>query len=365
VAVVKSLVINDVRCIGSASLSFSSGINIIDGDNGSGKTSVLESLHLLSSGRSFRNGSVQNLVRRGQQRSVVFGKLNAGGASQSIGVQVDSNGDKRYRLNGEYEQRASTISQLMPLVVINADSFNLASGSPAERRKFIDWGVFHVEHSFLEVWRRSQRALKQRNHLLRHGKIASESLDAWEQELVVAAEQVDRYRSNYFSQFTTSFTHLWDVLVERGDLPINLGYRRGWDSKEDYKQLLEAARTKDQERGFTHSGPHRADLSIKVDGLKASELLSRGQLKMLIVCLKLAQAETLFRIKGEKAAYLLDDLPAELDGDNRASVLSYLKRKGGQVFITAIDYRDLVIDLAEHKETALFHVEHGQIRVAA
>ena len=228
---VLSLAVNDVRSIESARLSFSPHINLIDGLNGSGKTSLLESIYMLASAKSFRSGSNQSLVRKGQDAAVVYGEIDSGSGSRKLGVKLGITGDRQLRLDGSPVRSTDESLRILPVMVIDSESFKLALGSPSERRKFVDWGVFHVEHRFLEAWRRTQRALKQRNSLLRRGNISDSSMDGWEKELASSAQQVDSYRSAYIYLFISAFDNVRRQLSLGGDndYGVELSYRRGWD----------------------------------------------------------------------------------------------------------------------------------------
>jgi DNA replication and repair protein RecF len=361
------LVVSDVRSIAEARLSFAPGINLVTGRNGSGKTSLLESLYLLSSGKSFRTGYNRALTRHGVDRCAVFGRLQTeavqdGGrlVGASMGVSRSREGERQYKYDGVAVRGSSTLAQALPITVVNSDSFALVDGSPADRRQFLDWGVFHVEHEFLANWQRAQRALKQRNFLLRRGKISTQDLDGWERELAESANRVDRSRKKFVDVLNQAFSRVYTEMVPASDT-VMLRYRRGWDEKRDYRELLATSRPRDADRGFTQSGPHRAELAITVAEGVAADVLSRGQLKMLVVCLKLAQTAVVKKLAGKSCVLLVDDLPAELDPDNRDRVLNYLVQAGAQAFITAVDAEQGLPALARHRGLGVFHVEQGVI----
>jgi DNA replication and repair protein RecF len=248
------------------------------------------------------------------------------------------------------------------LQVINSDSFNLLLGSPGHRRQFLDWGVFHVEHQFHGVWQRFQRVLKQRNSLLRHGKISDAELYPWDRELSEAGEVVDEQRARYFEDFEPLFQRLLPRLSP--DLGgMELRYRRGWDKNSPLQKALDGSAKADREQGFTHVGPQRADIKVLVDGHAASEILSRGQQKLVVCALKLAQGQLLTQRKGRSCLYLVDDLPAELDRQHCRRVAEVLMELDTQVYITCIDTEELAGAWPEEwlGNSAMFHVEHGEV----
>ncbi|MEQ6917880.1 DNA replication/repair protein RecF [Halomonas aquatica] len=333
-------------------------INLLTGANGSGKTSVLEGIHVLGMGRSFRARQLRHAIAHGADAMTLHGRL-VGEPAVTIGVRRHrEGGELELRLSGERLDRVSRLVESLPLQLINPDAFRLLEGPPAGRREFLDWGVFHVKHDFLDTWRRFRRALKHRNALLRHGRISDASLDAWEQELVHWSEQLDEMRRDWVEMFLPVFE---DTLRELISLPgLALRYTRGWDSKRGLSDILRQARDTDHQMGFTQQGPQRAELGIRLDKRPAAEVLSRGQQKLVVSALKLAQGRLLEQLTGRTCIYLIDDLPAELDSGHRRVFCKWLERMQCQVFITSVD-PEALMDLWEaDTHLAMFHVEHSE-----
>jgi DNA replication and repair protein RecF len=243
--------------------------------------------------RSFRSGPPRSLITHGEGSCTVFGEVAApDGPARPLGVSRSLDGAVTLRVAGETVRSVATLADELPLLLINADSFELLTGQPVQRRRFLDWGVFHVEHQYREQSQRFQRALVQRNHLLRRGRIRPEEIAPWNRDLADYGEAVSEGRERFSERLRPAFSALLAQLApELGE--ITLRYRRGWDSSSGYFDVLERSLDSDLEQGFTQSGPQRADLRVSVEGYPAAETLSRGQQKLVICALKLAQGQVL------------------------------------------------------------------------
>lgn len=342
------------------------GINLVTGANGSGKTSLLEGLYILGMGRSFRTRQLKNVIQHEADELTLFGRLAGGDETPGTSLGVRRPREDReleLRLGGERPARLSELVGTLPLQLINPDAFRLLEGPPARRREFLDWGVFHVKHEFLTGWKRMRRALKHRNALLRRGKLGGgtdvSQLDAWEHELATRGEQVDRLRRDWFSAFLPLFEQTLDALMPLERLTLH--YARGWDKKRSLAEVLQAARETDEHMGFTQQGPQRADLRIRVNKKPAVEVLSRGQQKLVVSAMKLAQGRLLESQSGPGAAqrhcvYLIDDLPAELDSYYQQRFCELLESMQCQAFITSVEPN--VRWLPETK-ASVFHVKQS------
>lgn len=356
------LFIQNLRNLEGVDITPSAQVNLIFGENGSGKTSVLEAVNLLALGRSFRSHKHKSLIRYHQPSFTVFGKVKVDDGSEvPIGINRTLDGEASFKANGALVPSAADLAAYLPVQVINSETFQLLEGSPKVRRQFIDWLVFHVEHAFFPAWKAIQRCLKHRNSLLRRDRIDPFELAPWDQELVVLTEKIHDFREESFRQFQEVFDELCKEFIKLDG--IKLGYYRGWDKDKSYADVLTAGLERDHRIGYTQSGSHRADLRITVNGQDAAGILSRGQQKLLVCALKIAQGYVFTRMTGRKSVYLVDDLPAELDEKHRALLVKWLATMGTQVFITGVE-KDILVSswLGKPDITPkLFHVEHGKV----
>lgn len=349
-----------VRNLHPVTLSPSPRINILYGANGSGKTSVLEAVHLLGLARSFRSVRLQPVIQHEQAACTVFGAVDqAEGGTRNLGVSRERNGDFTIRIDGQNAKSAAQLAEILPLQLINPDSFRLLEGAPKIRRQFLDWGVFHGEPRFLTTWQRLQKALKQRNSWLRHGTLDAASQAAWDRELCLASADIDEYRQAYIKALKPVFEQTLQELVELKGL--SLSYYRGWDKERDLSDVLASSLLRDQQMGHTQAGPQRADLRLRLGGHNAAEILSRGQQKLVVCALRIAQGHLVSQARRGQCIYLVDDLPSELDEQHRRSLCRLLEELRCQVFITCVDHELLREGWQTNTPVAVFHVEHGCI----
>jgi DNA replication and repair protein RecF len=356
--------IHNVRNLESIRLVETGRVNVLFGANGSGKTSVLEAIHMLSMARSFRATSARSVIRHGEDQCTVYGELGhtASNAVRALGVQRWRSGEASLKVAGKPVKSVASLVTELPVLVINADGFGLLTGSPAERRRFLDWGVFHVEHPFFAAWQRFQRCIRQRNTVLRRDKIDDGELSVWTREITGAGEALSACRRRYFERLVPAFER-----VVAGLLPdvetLSLRFRQGWEAGIDYAEALERSARADREQGFTHVGPQRADIGVYSGRHAAAETLSRGQQKLVICAMKLAQGYVLAETTGSgNCTYLVDDLPSELDTSHAARVCEQLDAIGAQAFITCIE-APAVERIWPSSATGpqMFHVEHGKV----
>ncbi|OOV87370.1 DNA replication/repair protein RecF [Oceanospirillum linum] len=361
---IRRLDIAGFRNLTSAQLQPASGVNLIIGENGAGKTSILEAISVLSTGRSFRASRTPAIINFEQDAYTLFAEVfNALAAHQQIvpiGISRNRQGEQQIRIAGQQARTASQLAELLPVQTINSESFQLLEGSPKVRRQFVDWGVFHVEHVFFPVWQAGQKALKQRNKLLKYGKMqGSAQHDTWDEALAGYAEQIDLYRARYVEMLIPEFKSTLSELAFSDE--VSLSYYRGWDRTVSCLDALRQNREKDLALGFTQSGPHRADLKIRVNKLPAVDVLSRGQQKLVVCALLLAQGRLMQKVTGKQSIYLVDDLPAELDSEHRNYLCQVLEEMQCQVFITSVEADALIQSWSASTPMTVFHVKHGEL----
>jgi len=346
----------DFRNLKQLGINPSPTVNLIYGQNASGKTSLLETIYYLAHGRSFLTNKTKELINIDAERMHIFSKIKESNG-QIIPAGVLHDREKLLiKLNGEKIQRLSDLAIKLPVIAIHPESHQLISGGPKQRRQFIDWGLFHVEQSFHTIWQRYQKALKQRNAALRT-KQPKKTFPIWDQQIIETAKIIDQLRAEYIALLQTLIYQYQPKLFS--DMEIAVDYYRGWNRDLELSKVLEQSFNNDLERGFTHSGPHRADLRFKINGLNAETAVSRGQQKTLVVLLRLLQGVLFNQSTNKKSVILFDDLPAELDTEHRLKILKMMSELPAQIFITSIE-KDAV-DLSLWTDSKMFHVEHGQV----
>lgn len=347
----KQIRINNLRVIEELELDPSAEINLIWGENGSGKTTILEAVYLLGRGKSFRNAEQGQLLKKGANQLTLFARTESIQQNHSIGFAKGGRVTQA-KLDGKRVSRMSDLARAIPLTIITPNSHEILERGPQYRRRFLDWGVFHVEQSFRGVFERYSRCLKQRNAALRiRGKFDA----SWDRELIESGQQVNNLREKYISKLIDKITELASELLNIE--PLEIDWVRGWSDKSDLEQIITDAKQGDIQSGYTRYGPHRADLSIKLKGQKVEKIASRGQQKMLVATMHLAQAELARELSGTETIILVDDLTSELDQTNRDILLHQLSKMGNQALITGVDN----ISRGSNSFSRVFHVEHGSI----
>lgn len=351
---IEHLRIQGLRCLRAADLALNAALNVFVGDNGAGKTSVLEAVFLLSHARSFRSGARDALLQRGASQLSVYAELqHADGRGSRLGLGREG-ASWLARLDGQ-RVPISELVRACAVVCFEPGSHALIAGAAEERRGYLDWGVFHVEPEFLGLWRRYQRALKQRNSLLRSPNTALGTLYCpWEAEMAASGEAIDRQRADYLDQLRPRLARFAEALLpELGSLELR--YRRGWPQEADLALHLAQHRERDRARGHTTLGVHRGDWSIAFEQAPLREHLSRGQEKLTALACVLAQAELFAHERGEWPIVCLDDLAAELDQTHQDAVVSLLAAAGAQVLVTCTE----IPPALQSVPCRVFHVEQG------
>ena len=352
------LQVRQVRCLAAVDLEPAPGLNVIVGPNGAGKSSLVEAVHLLGYGRSFRGRVGDGLIRSGQPHLEVYAEWRAGsGVSHRAGLR-HAGGRWEARLDGAPVPSLAELCAQVAVITFEPGSHDLIGGGAEHRRRYLDWGLFHVEPDFLPVWRRYSRALKQRNALLKAGPTLS-SLEPWDLELAEAGERLTRLREHYLAGLEAPIeAEAAAFLPELGH--ARLSFRPGW-KREDLTlaDALLLARDRDRALGYTSVGPHRADGRLDYAGLPGREALSRGQEKLTALACILGQARDLAHRQAEWPLVCLDDLASELDQAHQGQVLASLLASGAQVLITGTELPTSVEQAGQ--DYRLFHVEHGQL----
>jgi DNA replication and repair protein RecF len=340
--------VENLRCVEQASLEFSPELNVISGENGAGKTSILEAIFLLGRGRSFRTRLSEKLIRHGQSRLTVFGRTD-GGSPQAAGVEVSRAGT-RARINGQDAESLLALSSVLPVQSIDPEIHKLIDQGPERRRRWLDWLVFHVEPTFGTHWARYQRALKQRNAALRTGGETA----TWDAPLLEYGEGLSHARQKALDRLEPYLSALFGRFA---GLDVSVTFFSGWAHDQSLGDALRLSSDRDRERGTTTVGAHRADVILRLRNRSARETLSRGQQKLTAVAMIVAQMKLLKAELGMHAALLLDDPAAELDARNLSLLFDELASLRCQMIATSLTPETALFQAP----SATFHVEHGRV----
>ncbi len=343
--------VQQVRCIEAADLALHPGFNLIWGDNGAGKTSLLEAIFLLGRGRSFRTRHSEQLVRRSAQCLTVFGRM-AGPIGRGVGFAFDRDTGVEARIDGLPIKSLADLTLAVPVQVIDPGIHKLIEEGSPRRRRWLDWAVFHVEHDFGEHWYRYSRTLRQRNAAL---KTRAADARPWEPDLVMAGEHIARARRAVLHELER---HWRDVMVALDCPRADLDYIPGWPEGTTLAGALDRARARDEMRQTTTVGPHRADIRLSIDGKPARDVLSRGQQKLVAAALSLAQLHLLKESGALVPTLLLDDPAAELDATHLAAFVEQISTLGCQLLATALQPKIQGFPVPDR----VFHVEQGRVR---
>ena len=353
----RHLSVRDFRCIDSAEAEFDARCNVVSGPNASGKTSLLEAIFFLGRGRSFRAPRNETLVRRSSRELLVSGRLAAaGGGMRSVGVRYGRDGFQA-RAGGQRVGSLAELATVFPVQAIDPEVHRLVEEGPQARRRYLDWGVFHVEPTFVDQWRRYQRALKQRNAALRGGA-ADAAVRAWDGELIDTGRSLATSRRVYFEALQPAVAAVGERLLGAG---VILALADGWAHGTDLATALDDAWPRDRDQATTHVGPHRADISIRVGGVVARHHVSRGQQKLAAAAMLLGQLRCDATLGSPTSALLVDDPAAELDQAHLERLISLIAELPCQLFVTALDPG--LAALGRLPSARRFHVEHGKIHL--
>jgi len=333
------------------------GFNFIYGNNGSGKTSLLEAIYYLSLGRSFRSSVMSRIVGNTAHKFSLFAHiLNQTAQIIPVGMERHVNGDTKIRISGNEVRSVADLATLTPIQLINSHCFNLLD-APAFRRKFLDWGAFYAYGDFFRIWKQFERALKQRNAALRK-QVAPRELAIWTDEVIQYARPLDKLRKEYVQHLLPLLNSMVSELLALDNFDVS--YHPGWRENAEYADVLAETLERDRVLGHTQYGPHRADFKIAINHAPAKDILSRGQQKLFVCAMLLAQGALLNIDTNKRPIYLVDDLPSELDITSRSKLLTLLSRQNAQIFVTAVE-QEILKNFLVHHPTKMFHVEHGVI----
>ncbi len=367
--------IQGVRNLETVSLDFHDRYNFFVGPNGSGKTSLLEAIYLLGTARSFRTHLYRKVVNHDKECLTVFGHIvDEFNNTIQMGVQKDKDGDTQIKIDQLPCRQSAILAQHLPLQLYYPDSFKIIDSSPKIRREILDWGVFHVKQEYFKVWSQYQRVLKQRNAWLRGVDEFGNSLEwklkqgpcPWDNLLSDYAKKIHQMRIEYMDKFLPIFESL---ITDFFGSTLKLRYSKGWGHADNFSEDLLYYLIKDRERdhkmGYTHHGPHKADILIQHNDRHVKDFFSRGQQKLVIIAIKLAQGILLSESANKECIYLLDDICAEFDENYLDLVMQYLSKIPGQIFFTGVTDKIFKSKSFFKGQGKMFHVKQGKVNPEA
>jgi DNA replication and repair protein RecF len=344
------LQVEDLRCLQRLELELDPAVNLLVGPNASGKTSILEAIYLLGRGRSFRTRLTERLIRHEASRLQVLGQTD-GEPGHSLGFGFDRDSGVSARVDREPVKSLAELTEIFPVQAVDPGIHRLVEEGPVYRRRWLDWGVFHVEPGFGRTWAEFSKVLKQRNAALRQKQPA----EPWDETFVRLGKALTEARVRVLE----ALTPYWQQSVQNllGE-PLTLGHFRGWAQDHSLAESLELHRIRDQERGTTGVGPQRFDVLLRVDGRTAREVLSRGQQKLLGSALVLALTRLVSDRGHRPPTLLLDDPAAELDAAHTDALIREVRGIQGQLIVTSLQSESTRFGTVQRA----FHVEQGRVK---
>ena len=355
---VKQLFTRNFRNLKSKKIVFNPSLNFIIGDNGSGKSSLLEALFLVGHGKSFRTTKSESMCCFSNDEFVVNVKdeedssFGLSKSKQEAGFLIKHNGESLSRL--------SDLAQNFAVQIVTPESFKLFLCGAKERRKFFDLGLFHVKHHFIEQWKLFSKLLKQRNACLRT-KQDNDTTEYWTQSFIEQSELLSRIREDYCRLFESELSNWLKILLPEFDSSFRLNYYRGWNKAKDLKEVLASNREREFKQGFSYAGAQKYDVKFLVDDIPLELKLSRGQQKLFLLALTFTQTKLIEQVKPVKPILLIDDIGAELDFGSRQRFKKAIEQLDCQIVITAIDDQALKPLVENNYNNTMFHVKHGEI----
>lgn len=353
--IISKLCIQNFRNIESLTITPDPGINIIYGPNGSGKTSLLEAISYMSLGRSFRTSNVHHLIKDQADSFVLATTVKRDEpdeASDHLAISRSRGRGSALTIKINH-QSVHTLMDLVDRIcvqIIHPQGTELISGAPDERRSYLDWGIYYAVPEFKQLWMNYKKLLSQRNALLKRGARNAE-IAVWDDMLADLAEKISALRQDYLEALTPRLKEITAKFLPGHTLEFTLA--KGWTDGLNLRDLLRLNLEKDRVLGYTFYGCHRADLKIKANQYPASDMLSRGQIKLLTCAMRLAQGNVLSMQTGKKCVYLIDDIQSELDKSSHGFLLEEILNNHNQLFITNISKE---IDLPVSRKAFLIDI---------
>lgn len=363
--IAQSLRLHNFKNIAAADCYFSPKLNCFFGLNGMGKTNLLDALHYLSFTRSHLSITDGLAVQEGTEQAILEGKyLSDEGLIDEIVLSIAPTKRKILRRNGkDYHRIAEHIGRL-PLVIVSPQDYFLVQGSSQERRRFVDQFLCQQSATYMDGLMRYNKALRDRNMLLKDGRVETSLLEIYEWQMATEAVEIIRARERFVSYFVPLFARHYECICDASE-EVSLSYRPSLycDSVEIYASTLAEARGRDMVLKFTSSGIHRDDLEMCLGTRAIGKVGSQGQVKSYLISLKLAQYDHMQQVLTERPLLLLDDIFDKLDARRVERIMSIVNQNNyGQIFITDTNRKHLDEMIAkQYNDYRLFIIRHGEV----
>lgn len=357
--------VRQFRNLESSTIEFSDRFNLLTGDNGQGKTNLLESIYLLGNLKSFRNARNVEMVRRGAEWAHVEGEVVRHGCRTRLSLRIEPM-TRRPWVDGKDPERVSDYLKLLPTVLFTPEDIDIVKGEPERRRRFLDRSIFMTDPVYLRELQLYNRVLMNRNQLLRSGNVSS--LDAWDHELVSRGTvillkrirhvgRLDRISQCRYGELSGSGEVL--SVRYRSSVPVDEGAESFVDLAERFHRELSVRRSEELSRRTSIVGPHRDDFTPAIDGRDSRRYASQGEQRTVALTLRMAELELYEESSGYSPVLLMDDLASELDDGRLRRITEFLEQKNIQIFASSTGYHPIFGSLiAEGKR---FGVSHGTV----
>tara|TARA_B100000963_G_scaffold214545_1_gene187167 strand:- start:6347 stop:7423 length:1077 start_codon:yes stop_codon:yes gene_type:complete len=348
--------LRNFRCFDSLELSLSEGVNFFYGPNGSGKTSLLESIYLFSSGKSFKSTNLASLIKHNNKKFLLRGYDGTKGDV----VEIEKIIDKPISVSLNNKKIASKVLlKKFPCTPIHNNTFSFASAPPDFRRKLLDRSVATCEELFMINWFAYYRALKQRNTMLKNNRISD--IYAWNTQLVEYGNVLTDSRKLFFKKTLNNFRIILDLIDATNVFDflgnIEISFYQGWDNNDAFLDILEDNFDNDRRRKTTLLGPHKSDIKFSINSIDAKQILSRGEQKFFSILWSCAQNEVLKNDYKINPLLIIDDVKSELDERVFNLFLEILKHSKNQIIFSCIDHAFSSKIAHSLNQFKMFHVE--------
>ena len=349
------------RNLSSVSLDPGPQFNVVFGDNGAGKSNLLEGIQYLGGLKSFRGGKRADLVQLGHDTAVIRAQLSSGGLQRTLGIQIGSTKTRRLTIDDKRPRSLSIWRQAVQTVIFHPGHLKLTTGGAEARRAYLDSILCAIDGVYARAHTEYTKALRSRNRLLKNEGIDPRSVRAFDEILAIRGEIISKGRAKLIDRLTPHVVSAFAHII--GDeIPLSLQYEpRVEPDADSMRKALASSFTKDKARGFTAEGPHADDLAVRMRSVSTRYHASQGQHRVCALALKVAELHCVSLTTGQVPILLLDDVSSELDRTRNRALFALLSDLGGQVFLTTTHPEFILLDERRHD----FHVTGGEVSLSA